>query len=142
MFEWKCPDCGARVNQHGKGECTSRTETGCGFFCECGDDGEDGEHGVTLQKICHEARCYHCGWEGSYPQMPKKLQAWEKAALKAGWTPPEPRLSELGMAKTKVAVAQPAGGCDGLGKYAYDPEKEDGKGKRLSKRCPGCRACK
>jgi hypothetical protein len=39
-----------------------------------------------------------------------------------------------------IVVVQPHG-CDGLGKYAYDPKAEDGRGKKLASKCPGCRAC-
>ena len=37
-------------------------------------------------------------------------------------------------------LVQPRG-CDGSGKYAYDPKAEDGRGAKLSPKCPGCRAC-
>lgn len=39
------------------------------------------------------------------------------------------------------AIVQPVGNCDGSGKYAYDPNNEDGRGEPLAEPCPGCRAC-
>lgn len=95
-FKWACPQCGALPNQHGKGECESRGlggDTCGGFICECMRDTPD--HGETLTDQCTEAYCYHCHWGGVFPQKPKGLQAWEKKAIDAGWTPPEKRRKEL-----------------------------------------------
>lgn len=39
------------------------------------------------------------------------------------------------------AIVQPVGGCDGSREFAYDGSAEDGRGLRLARRCPGCRAC-
>lgn len=44
-------------------------------------------------------------------------------------------------APADIEIVQPIGNCDGSRKYAYDSTKEDGKGARLAKPCPGCRAC-
>ncbi len=40
-----------------------------------------------------------------------------------------------------AAIVQPVGGCDGSREFAYDGSAEDGRGQRLARRCPGCRAC-
>jgi hypothetical protein len=106
-FKWACPKCGADANKHGKGgveKCTDRisgTQQCLGFICECENDTED-SHGTTVDDPCREANCYHCGWGGTFPVMPKGLQAWEKKALEAGWSPPAKRAEELsGRKETK-----------------------------------------
>lgn len=94
--EWLCPKCGATPNAHGKGgpsKCEDRLKLlgglGClGFLCECDEGAEDEDHGVLFSHPCLQAVCYHCGWEGRFPPLPKKAKAWEKQALQAGWTPP------------------------------------------------------
>lgn len=97
-FEWKCPECGAAPNKHGEGgaeKCEyDRNGWCCGFLCECDDDGSK-DHGCLLTKPCPSANCYHCGWGGTFPQMPKRLATWEKKALAAGWSPPPARAREL-----------------------------------------------
>jgi hypothetical protein len=89
--KWECPECKAPPSQHGKGggdTCKAHVLGGCpGFVCECVMD-ED-RHGESQNKPCVDARCYHCGWEGRFPPLPKKLQPFEKKALEAGWTPPK-----------------------------------------------------
>lgn len=103
-IEFKCPKCNAPPNEHGKGgtdKCKDlqgrRNDSGCnGLLCECDDDGGEG-HGESFENPCPEAHCYHCGWGGTFPVKPKGLQAWEKKALDAGWTPPEARKKELGL---------------------------------------------
>lgn len=96
--EWACPKCGATPDSHGNGgvdKCRDNP-TGCGgFVCECDyEDFIDLSHGLSHADPCHLAHCYHCGWGGTFPQKPKGLQAWEKKALEAGWTPPDKRLAE------------------------------------------------
>jgi hypothetical protein len=94
--KWACAKCGAEANGHGKGDCLESGRC-IGFICEC-DHETDESHGVSFADVCHNARwCYHCGWEGSFPRRPKGLQAWEKKALEAGWTPTEARRKELGL---------------------------------------------
>lgn len=39
-----------------------------------------------------------------------------------------------------LTIVQPHG-CDGSGKYAYDSKAKNGRGAKLSPKCPGCRAC-
>ena len=89
--EWKCPSCGAPPNEHGKGgvnECDTGSSNECsGFICDCSVD--EKEHGESQDKPCLEALCYHCGWGGRFPPLPKKLKPYEKQALAAGWTPPK-----------------------------------------------------
>ena len=95
-FKWACPQCGAVPNKHGEGgggECLDLGDTCGGFVCECMIDTPN--HGETLTDQCLEAHCYHCDWGGVFPQQPKGLQAWEKKAIAAGWTPPEKRRKEL-----------------------------------------------
>ena len=93
-IKWACPKCEAGANEHGEGggekclEQRRNNEICQGFLCECDDDGEDEEHGLTHAKACPDANCYHCGWGGTFPQMPKKAAPWEKKALAAGWIPP------------------------------------------------------
>lgn len=95
LFEFKCPQCGATPGKHGKGgadscEDGSPLRSCAGIICNCDFDSpgyDEPHHGETHQYPC-SARCYHCEWEGTLPQRPKKLQAWEKRALAAGWTPP------------------------------------------------------
>jgi hypothetical protein len=41
----------------------------------------------------------------------------------------------------EIEIVQPVGNCDGSKVYAWDKTKEDGRGAKLAKRCPGCRAC-
>lgn len=100
-IEWKCPKCGAIPNEHGKGgsaKCQSPHQACCeGFLCDCGEPGDDPEHGDTLANPCPEAYCHHCGWGGSFPVKPKGLLAWEKNAIEAGWAMPDARAKELGM---------------------------------------------
>lgn len=90
--EWLCPKCGAAPNTHGKGgpsKCNDNSQLGCmGFLCECDDEEEDETHGTSFTSPCPQAHCYHCGWEGKFPPLPKKAKNWEKQALQAGWTPP------------------------------------------------------
>lgn len=95
---WKCPKCGAKANEHGKGDCCDPSFGSCmGFLCECDEDDiiNPKSHGEALNNICKNACCYHCGWKGKFPKPPKGLQAWEKKALAEGWTPPQKRLDEL-----------------------------------------------
>lgn len=96
VFKWECPKCGAEANECGdeKKRTSHHLDEHCaGFICECDTDTE--EHGTTLSDPCREAQCYHCGWCGTYPRPPLGLQAWEKKALEAGWTPPPDREKEL-----------------------------------------------
>jgi len=86
--KWACPSCGAKPGRHGKGECRSPGEGCGGFCCECCFD-TDKQHGQSLADPCYEARCYHCGWEGHFPPLPKKLTGWHKKAWDAGWRPPK-----------------------------------------------------
>lgn len=93
LFKFACPKCGAEPHKHGKGgvyECEHRNNSGCeGVICECdAPESEDSDHGQSHANPCHNANCYHCGWHGRLPPLPKKAQAWEKKALAAGWTPP------------------------------------------------------
>ena len=98
--EWKCPDCAAEPNEHGKGgrdRCIDRhsSEAACaGFLCECDGETNPG-HGESFADVCVSAICYHCGWTGTYPKPPMGIQAWERKALEAGWTPPADRAKEL-----------------------------------------------
>jgi hypothetical protein len=99
-IEFKCPKCGTTPEG-----CSGKTRQQCkdsmrgsscgGFVCECEVDTE--EHGESFVDVCRDAHCYHCGWRGSFPVKPKGLQAWEKKALEAGWSPPEARAKELGL---------------------------------------------
>lgn len=100
---FKCPKCGAEPQKHGKGTCFE-TQDGfpcAGMLCECDPRNnpcsDDDDHGVAFTNMCHEARCYHCGWNGTMPVKPKGMQAWEKKALEAGWSPPADRAKELGL---------------------------------------------
>lgn len=100
---WVCPKCGAPHSSHGKGgadKCQYRLSgsEGCqGLLCDCDELDPGEEHGTNFKDPCHNAVCYHCGWYGVFPPMPKKLLAWEKKALEAGWTPPEGRRKEIGL---------------------------------------------
>lgn len=91
-IKWACPKCGATPDEHGKGgiakcENPAFEGAGYGFLCDC--DGMTSKvHGETLTDRCESASCGHCGWSGTFPPLPKKLAAWEKKALEAGWTPP------------------------------------------------------
>jgi hypothetical protein len=105
-MKWECPKCGAEPDKHGRGKCITPGHlhagfgSSCsGFLCECdaNDVFGDLEHGESLAKPCNEARCHHCGWEGTFPVAPKGMQAWEKKALAAGWSPPDTRKKELGL---------------------------------------------
>lgn len=93
LSKFACPKCGAEPHKHGKGgayECGHRNGAGCdGIVCECDTpESEDSDHGQAHTNPCHNANCYHCGWGGRLPSLPRKAQAWEKKALAAGWTPP------------------------------------------------------
>lgn len=97
-YAWKCPNCDAPWGRHGKGECECgavSTELCDGLVCECKQYQRKQGHGTTLPDPCTDANCYHCGWSGRMPQLPKGLQAWERKALDAGWTPPKKRAVEL-----------------------------------------------
>jgi len=99
MSEFKCPKCGAKPHEHGKGEtelCSGRIrgELCEGLICECDffeadTDGKD-DHGESESNPCEEANCYHCGWGGRMPPMSdtKDWPPWAKTALKEGWKPP------------------------------------------------------
>lgn len=99
MAKFKCPNCGAEPEKHGRGglkTCGDRDTRRCqGLICECEDfdnpdfDAED--HGETEEHPCENAVCYHCDWSGRMPVLafdPKKLVGWAKEAWKAGWRPP------------------------------------------------------
>lgn len=97
-MEFKCPECDAKPHQHGKGgkeKCVAINGDCDGFVCECFEGGDLDDHGESFSNPCFDARCYHCGWRGQIPILPKKLQAWEKKALEAGWIPPAKRAKEL-----------------------------------------------
>jgi hypothetical protein len=106
--EWKCPKCGALPDKCGNGPCKSKgaISSSCeGFLCNCDDFGADScadDHGESFENVCHNAACSHCGWWGKFPQRPKGILPWEKKALDAGWTPPQTRANELGLAEKKV----------------------------------------
>jgi hypothetical protein len=93
---WKCPKCGAKPDEHGKGgrdrcKYTGGGPGGCvGFLCECEDEERNSMkgHGDSFDNRCLEANCYHCGWGGEFPPVLRKLKPWEKLALAAGWKPP------------------------------------------------------
>jgi hypothetical protein len=91
VIEWKCPKCGATAGGHGKGgryECADGVGRDCrGFLCECEEESGD-DHGYSHADPCPCARCYHCGWEGTYPVPLQGILPWERKALAAGWTPP------------------------------------------------------
>ena len=99
-FDWNCPKCGADANKCGKKPtdmCDGKhgDESCMGFICECDTENVDEAHGQSLEYPCPEANCYHCGWGGKFPKPPRGLQAWEKKALEAGWTPPPTSVEEL-----------------------------------------------
>jgi hypothetical protein len=101
--KWACPKCGADAGKHGAGgqdKCRdSASPVGfcAGFLCECDtEESEEDAHG-SFENPCFCAACYHCGWAGTFPTKPKGLQAWEKKALEAGWSPPASRKKELGL---------------------------------------------
>ncbi len=103
-IEFACPKCGTTPNGcsgKAKQTCDSRSHGhACGgFICECGEEGAD--HGYTFADVCRDTHCYHCGYRGSFPVKPKGLQAWEKKALEAGWSPTEARAKELGIVVAK-----------------------------------------
>lgn len=95
---WACPRCGA-TDDHGKGDCLASGTTCEGLICECWEHHdlnspeykrtEAPDHGQVFDNVCTAAVCRHCAWAGTMPRAPKKLAAWEKKALEAGWTPPE-----------------------------------------------------
>lgn len=96
-YKWECPKCGAKDNAHGRGETAvcDRSGTCGGLLCECDIVAPLPMHGEVLDDPCEEANCYHCGWGGRLPALPKKLAPWEKKALEAGWAPPPARAKEL-----------------------------------------------
>ena len=62
---WKCPECGAPCNKHGRGACIAAGGSCAGLICDCEEDtGKD--HG-TIKDPCPNAACYHCGWGGAIP---------------------------------------------------------------------------
>jgi hypothetical protein len=93
-FEWKCPKCGAKADEHGKGgiaECKDwlGSRSRCkGLICECAQD-TGSVHGETFSDRCHHATCYHCGWLGTMPRPLNNIEDWEQKALESGWIPPE-----------------------------------------------------
>ena len=95
QIKWACPECGMdHTGKHKislkKPECKDglRPVKGCGgFVCEC-EDSTPKDHGDSLEKPCPYAVCYHCGYAGQFPPLPRKLTGWEKKAAEAGWTPP------------------------------------------------------
>lgn len=67
-MNWKCPDCGATSNKHGKGECASciaHSGICSGFICDC--DMDTGAAHGTAKEPCPAAHCYHCHWQGEFP---------------------------------------------------------------------------
>lgn len=72
-----------------------------GLICECDIEESpkcnDDDHGESFTNVCTNANCYHCGWGGKIPVRPKGIQAWERKALDAGWSPPAERAKELGI---------------------------------------------
>lgn len=98
MVPFKCPRCGAPPHKHGKGGSENCKYGGTGkecegLICECDPQdypaSEKADHGMCHDNACPEANCYHCGFGGTVPEMPKKMPAWTKEALKAGWVPPK-----------------------------------------------------
>jgi hypothetical protein len=48
-----------------------------GFLCECDEDDVAGpyrefRHGKSYDDPCKKARCYHCSWGGTHPEIPDK----------------------------------------------------------------------
>lgn len=65
-MSWKCPDCSAPANKHGKGDCAQPGGGSCsGLICDC--DQESGTAHGTAKEPCPNARCYHCEWAGEFP---------------------------------------------------------------------------
>lgn len=71
-IKWACPKCNAtsegREHSGGKGRCDTRSDDCMGFICECDNDEE---HGTSFETPCTYARCYHCGWVGTFPIAPE-----------------------------------------------------------------------
>lgn len=78
---WRCPrcrcsenGCGGDDEVKGKDACMSHS-TCLGFICECPEGDwehpQTADHG-TKKEPCETARCYHCGWEGTFPKGSKK----------------------------------------------------------------------
>jgi hypothetical protein len=87
--QWKCSECSAPWDACGEGQCAGIHGACGGLVCECmGVDTKPG-HGESQDDACPNAVCGHCRWEGRVPPLPKKLEAWEKKALAAGWKPPK-----------------------------------------------------
>ena len=89
---WACPKCDSGPDGCDKGSEEQREKCdaryGCmGLICECDGDTPP-DHGDHLGAQCPDARCYHCGWAGSFPPTPKKTPGWAKKAMEAGWRPP------------------------------------------------------
>lgn len=70
MSKFKCPKCGAKPGEHGKGgpeACHETSREQCqGVICECADEGVK-THGEVASDPCPSANCYHCGWGGTLP---------------------------------------------------------------------------
>lgn len=103
MTRWKCIQCGATPQKHGRGgedACISVGECE-GLLCECFEYGDDAigsdekDHGTSYSNPCKHAACHHCGWGGVMPPPLVGLQAWERKALDAGWTMPAARKAEV-----------------------------------------------
>ena len=95
--KWACPKCGSDANNHSDTYSAFCKGGHCmGFLCECEEGEYESEsHGKTYADPCKNAVCYHCGWNGKFPKLPKGLVPWEKNALNLGWTMPEFRVKEL-----------------------------------------------
>lgn len=97
-MEFKCPKCEALPNECGSKKVPCLGHNGCmGFICDCAEEDTAEDHGTTFSNPCPEANCYHCGWGGRFPLLPRGMQAWEKKAAAAGWTMPDARKKELGL---------------------------------------------
>ena len=87
---WKCPQCGAGVNECGKGSCASGAtlpNVCAGTFCSCDCDGDYG-HGERLHDPCFAAFCAHCNWHGTLPHVDTATwPEWAQVAWKEQWTP-------------------------------------------------------
>jgi len=70
-FGWFCPNCGAHYKRHGKGKCLRSSRSCKGFVCECGEHTDAYRVGISLDTVCPTAKCYHCGWGDSYPDLAK-----------------------------------------------------------------------
>jgi len=72
-YRWECPECGIVRRHRKKGKsrkafCIAEGQQCEGLYCDCEAE-TTALHGTTIEDVCYNACCSHCGWLGTLPDV-------------------------------------------------------------------------